>query len=235
MLSPATPPPAPTTQDTPVPVADCRFRALLGEPAWSALPDAVRQRFGKRLAPGEVAVYAGAVVATKLSRTGRLLAQLARVIGAPLPTRDGATGPAVVMVTEEPQLEGQRWVRLYAQPGGSAQMIQSAKRFRGPTGLEEHVGRGMAMELRVSVENGALVFRSNGYFFEALGLRFSLPRVLSPGTMTIIHRQEADGAFTFQLTLDHRVFGRLLDQVARFRDVAPLPRPFALAPPPPIH
>ena len=57
------------------------------------------------------------VVATELSRAGRVLAFLARAIGSPLPLTDGATGPALVVVTEDARLGGQSWLRIYARPG----------------------------------------------------------------------------------------------------------------------
>ena len=83
-------PPGPRREDRPVgfageeAVVDLRFRALVGEEGWSRLPDAVRRRFSKRLAPGSVLLYSGEVLETKLTRAGRCLAFLARAIGAPL-------------------------------------------------------------------------------------------------------------------------------------------------------
>ncbi len=67
---------------------------------------------------------------------------------------NGATGPALVAVVEDERLGGQSWTRLYARPGRFPQTIHSAKRFRGPTGLEEYVGYGIGMALRVTVEDG---------------------------------------------------------------------------------
>lgn len=202
-------------------VTDESFRSLLGDQAWSRLPEAVRQRFSRHLAPGEVELYRGTVVATELSRLGRALSLLARVIGSPLPTANGAVGPAVVAVTEDPALNGRRWLRIYERPGRKPQMIQSTKRFRGTTGLEEYVGAGLSMQLQVSEQDGALVFRSCRYLFEMGPLRLLIPRMLSPGAMTIVHRQEDDGRFSFRLTLDHPRFGRLLYQLAYFHDVEP--------------
>lgn len=204
--------------DAPPPIGDLRFRTLLGEPAWVELPEAVRRRFSKRLAPGETIVYRGEVVATRLSRAGRWLSFLARAIGAPLPLTDGATGPALVVVSEDDRLGGQCWLRIYSRPGRFPQAIHSAKRFRGPTGLEEYVGFGVGMSLRVSVEEWALVFRSAGYFFGLGGWRLAIPRFLHPGEMQIEHRDLGEGRFAFSLLLTHRIFGQLVYQLARFWD-----------------
>ncbi|MDO9381540.1 MAG: DUF4166 domain-containing protein [Hyphomicrobiaceae bacterium] len=201
------------------PVSDLRFRALLGDCAWQQLPHQVRRRFEKCLATGDVVLYRGHVVSTDMSWLGRVLSWLTRPIGAPLPTMNGATGPAVVAVTEDRALGGQRWLRIYERPGRKPQMIQSTKRFRGETGLEEYVGAGISMQLVLSVENRALVFRSRRYLFEVGRLRFPIPALLSPGAMAIVHTQEGDGSFSFRLTLRHAVFGELLHQLALFRDV----------------
>ncbi len=203
----------------PAAIADTRFRALVGEAAWQRLPPAVRRRFSKRLGPNETALYRGRVVATELSMAGRVLAFLARSIGAPLPLSNGATGAAVVAVTEDAAIGGQVWTRTYARSGRFPQVVHSAKRFRGPTGLEEYVGCGIGMELTVHVEDGALVFRSRRYFVEIGGWRVRVSRMLEPGQMQIVHREEsASGSFSFRLTLTHPVFGCMLHQLALFDD-----------------
>lgn len=199
-------------------VTDVRFRALLGEEAWARLPEAVRRRFSKRWKPGDMVVYQGHVVATELSHLGRALAFLTRAIGAPLPLRDGMTGPAVVAVSENAALGGQTWTRAYPRPGNFPQVIHSAKRFSGPTGLEEYVGYGFGMTLRVMEEDGALVFRSERYFFEIRSLRLQIPRFAEPGAMEIVHRDEGGGQFSFRLTLEHKLAGRLMHQLAYFHD-----------------
>jgi hypothetical protein len=199
-------------------IGDLRFRTLVGEGAWAQLPEAVRRRFSKCLAPGEMLFYPGDVVATDLSVAGRVLSFLARAIGSPLPLTNGATGPALVVVTEDALLGGQSWLRIYSRPGRFPQAIHSAKRFWGPTGLEEYVGCRIGMALRVTVEEGALIFRSAGYFLELVGLRLPLPRVLHPGRMQIEHRDRGDGSFDFSLTLTHPLLGRLVHQLAVFHD-----------------
>jgi hypothetical protein len=200
------------------PIEDLRFRTLVGERAWGELPDAVRRRFSKCLGPNEALVYQGLVTATRLSVAGRVLSLLSRAIGSPLPLTNGATGPAVVIVTEDAGLGGQSWLRIYARPGRFPQAIHSAKRFSGPTGLEEYVGCGIGMALRVSVEEGALAFRSAGYFVQIAGWRLPIPLPLQPGQMQIVHRDLGAGSFEFSLSLTHGVFGQLVHQAAVFHD-----------------
>ena len=51
-------------------LGDLRFRALLSAQDWAILPPAIRRRFSRRLAGGATVVYAGIVVATRMSRAG---------------------------------------------------------------------------------------------------------------------------------------------------------------------
>jgi uncharacterized protein DUF4166 len=202
-------------------LGDLRFRALLGEADWAALPPAVRRRFSKRLADGNTAVYVGKVLETWMSRTGWLLAQALRLIGGPLPTARDAGVPAVVSVTEDMAGGGQVWTRLYARRRGFPQVIHSAKRFCGPTGIEEHVGCGVGMTLKVAVEDGALVFRSGRYFVDLGRRRLLLPAWATPGALTVRHVEETEGRFIFSLSIVHPRLGVLIRQVALFREATP--------------
>ena len=197
---------------------DLRFRALIPEADWQSLSPAVRRRFSKRLGEGASAVYAGRVVETRMSLAGWLLAQAARLVGSPLPTSRAAGVASVVTVTEDGTGGGQVWTRLYARRSGFPQMIHSAKRFSGPTGLEEHVGAGLGMALAVGVEDGAIVFRSQGYFFDFFGSRWHLPAWLTPGALTVTHAETGAREFRFTLDIRHPRLGLLIRQEAVFCD-----------------
>jgi hypothetical protein len=199
-------------------LSDLRFRTLIRDADWAALSPSIRRRFTQRLAGGNTIVYSGEVVETQLSRAGWWLAQLLRVIGAPLPLSTDARVPSVVTVTEDMAKGGQVWTRLYARRSGFPQIIHSAKRFAGPTGLEEYVGYGIGVALTVHVDNGALVFRSAGYFLQVLGLRVRLPRWLTPGKLSVTHAELSEGEFSYTLELMHPRLGLLVHQLARFRE-----------------
>jgi hypothetical protein len=197
---------------------DGRFRDLLSPGDWLRLPWPVRRRFSHALSDGETAIYGGEVAHTRLSRFGHLLTQLLRLVGAPLPLRSSARMPATVVVTEDSAFGGQLWTRIYGNAGRFPQVIHSAKRFSGPTGLEECVGRGVGMALTVHVVDRALVFRSAWYFVRLFGTTVRVPAFLSPGRVEVVHREEHDGRFSFTLTLTHPLFGVAVNQVAFFRD-----------------
>ncbi|MEE4451519.1 DUF4166 domain-containing protein [Novosphingobium resinovorum] len=197
---------------------DMRFRALLGAAAWERLPAAVRARFAKRLLPGRSVSYAGQVVTCTMRPVGWLLAQGCRLIGSPLPLGRDAGVAAVVTVTEDGASGGQVWTRMYARPRGFPQVIHSAKRFAGPTGLEEYLGAGFGIALAVEACERGIRFRSDHYFLAIGPVRLRLPRWLAPGALSIDHQDRGEGAFAFTLSLRHRLLGEIIRQVGHFHD-----------------
>jgi hypothetical protein len=198
---------------------DTRFRALMRAEDWMSLPLAIRRRFSKRLANGATVLYAGEVLETTMSRMGWLWAQALRLIGGPLPLTRNRHVPAVVVVTEDHASRGQIWTRLYGRAGRFAQVVQSSKRFGGPTGLEEYVGYGIGMTLTVEAREGALIFRSRDYFVELFGRRWLLPTWLAPGDTVVTHAELPDGRFSFTLQLIHPRLGHMIRQMGMFREV----------------
>lgn len=202
-----------------LPCADNRFRRLLGIDKWMALPPAIRRRFGKRVRGGASVTYRGVVTEMRMNWAGKLLAHAARLIGAPLPYDPSCVGkPAVVVVTEDIAGDGQFWVRQYGRACGFPQMIHSSKRFAGPTGLEEYIGYGIGMALRVDVTKDALLFKSDHYFLTLLGRRWRLPRLVAPGALVVGHHDLGAGAFRFSLRIEHAVLGEVFHQDAVFED-----------------
>jgi hypothetical protein len=231
-IEPKSEPRAGPTPETSAELSDLRFRALMTDTDWASLPISIRRRFSKRLAGGRSVVYSGEILDSWMSRAGWCLAQAARLIGGPLPLmRDGHDPnrngpnrngpsthvPSVVTVTEG--MGGHIWTRLYARRKGFPQVIHSSKRFAGPTGLEEYVGCGVGMALKVYAREGALIFRSAHYFLELFGRRWRLPAWLTPGTLYVTHAELPDGKFSFTLQIFHPRLGLLIRQMAMFREV----------------
>ena len=199
-------------------IDDHRFRALLSDDDWGRLPLAIWRRFSKRLADGKTIVYVGEVDQASISLAGRCVAQIVRVIGGPLPTGAETGVPMIVAVTEDAATGGQIWTRMTGRRSGFPQVISSCKRFAGPTGLEEYVGCGISVALRICVAHEALVFRSAGYVLQIGRSKWPLPEWLTPGALTVTHSDLGDGAFRFTLEILHPHLGRLLRQSAVFKE-----------------
>lgn len=198
---------------------DSRFSALLGAAAWQRLPAPIQHRFGKRVKGGASVAYQGIITKMEVNLAGWLFAQAARVIGAPLPYDRACVGqPAVVVVTEDIAGSGQFWIRQYGRKSGFPQVVHSSKRFAGPTGLEEYIGYGIGMALKVEATDDALLFKSDHYFLALFGRRITLPKLLSPGALVVGHHDLGNGAFRFSLNLRNRLFGQFLAQDAVFQD-----------------
>jgi hypothetical protein len=199
---------------------DLRFRKLLRPQDWETLAPAIRTRFSKRLGPGASIVYRGEIVETRMSRFGRMFVTALRIIGAPLPLDCNNAGAAtVVTVTEAAGSKGQIWTRQYNRRNGFPQVIHSSKGFRGPTGLEEAVGHGIGMSLKLKTKPDQLLFISNQFFVTLLGRRIALPKPLCPGRLVVGHRELGGGCFEYTLDLRHPYLGELLFQRATFHDM----------------
>ncbi|WP_366944116.1 DUF4166 domain-containing protein [uncultured Roseobacter sp.] len=205
--------------DPHLPRKDTRFSKLLGQEMWHRMPPAIRQRFGKRVRGGASVAYQGVVTDMQMNWAGWLLSQAARLVGGPLPYDMSCVGqPAIVVVTEDIAGNGQFWIRQYGRQSGFPQMVHSSKRFTGPTGLEEYIGYGIGMALKVEAQEAALLFKSDHYFLSLLGLRIRMPGWISPGALTIGHHDLGGGSFRFSLRLTNRLFGLLIGQDAVFQD-----------------
>jgi hypothetical protein len=215
------PPSFDSNESTDGSLSDTRFRALLSDIDWERLPPATRQRFSKRLADGRTAIYVGEIDEASFGWAGWCLAQAARLIGGPLPTGAETSVPMIVTVTEDAATDGQVWTRICTRRNGFPQVIHSSKRFSGSTGLEEYVGFGICMALRILVEDRALLFRSAGYFLQVGRLRVPLPASLTPGVLTVTHSDLGGGKFRFTLEIVHPRFGTLMRQSAVFREANP--------------
>lgn len=199
---------------------DRRFRALLSDDDWGRLPVATWRRFSKRSASGRTIIYVGKVEDCHHSRIGWWIVQLMRVIGAPLPTGTETKVPMVVTVIEDAVSGGQIWSRVCARSSGFPQVIHSAIRFAGPTGLEEYVGFGISMALRLRVDDGALLFESAAYFLSFGRLRLKLPQWLTPGVVTAAHIDLGGGAFRVTLSVAHPRWGELVRKSAVFHEAS---------------
>lgn len=190
------------------------FRRLLGGPAWRELPAAVQHRFAvtAHLTP---TVYEG-TVSVRASLIGKLIAQACRLVGTPLAPWTGDGVPVRVDVWGDTD-GGLVWDRTYAFADRPVCRVSSKKMMGADGRLMEVVQGGLGMTLALSVEAGALHFRSTGYFFTAAGRRIPIPGLITPGRAHVTHEDQGGGWFRFTLGFVHPLLGETMFQTGLFR------------------
>jgi len=191
---------------------DPSFERLLGELAWRRLAPAVRERFRWKPAPGAEIRYVGEMAMVRSSHLGWVMAQLCRLIGTPLAPHRGTHVPVTVSLSLDSDGAGVVWRRLYRFPGRRAVVCVSVKKATDAEGLIECVGSGVGMWLRLSEHAGALHFRSTGYFWALGRRRLALPDWLTPGALTVVHSDQAQGRFRFVISVVHPLLGETFFQ-----------------------
>jgi hypothetical protein len=192
------------------------LQTVLGDAAWSRLPQAVRVRFAD---PAVAVDYVGEFDIVRASWLGRVLALACRLLGTPVVPRTGLHIPAIVHVGPTPG--GVAWNREYRWPDGRACLVRSTKTFDASGRLVERLPARLCMPLQVCEQNGVLHFISRGYYFDfggaGKGFKLPLPKLFSPGTTHVKHIDEAGGWFRFTMTVTHPFFGEMFHQTGRFR------------------
>ncbi len=195
-----------------------RYPSLLAED-WKTLPLSLQTRFVKTIPARRSLIFQGRIHKTRLTKLGSLLSHLCKLIGSPLPLSANCRGSATVIVTEAKHFNGQYWTRIYPSRKQFPQVIQSIKRFDGPTGLEEQISSHIGMALNLKPGEKSLTFSSDHYYIRLSGRRYRLPECLTPGQLTVTHTETGPRRFRYTLSLKHRLFGELVYQTAIFEEV----------------
>ena len=208
--------PKPVTAPRRVVARPVDFHRLLGGPAWRSLPYAVQRRFGPNAHMIPVR-YAGEMV-VRASAFGWLIAQACRLLGTPLAPWTGEAVPVAVDVYTDAK-GALVWDRTYAFKR-HGQVKVTSKKVAGRKGeLMEVIHGGLGMMLEVSAEDGALHFRSAGYFLQLAGvIRLPIPALLTPGAAHVVHEDLGGERFRFTLTFTHPIAGETFFQTGVFLD-----------------
>ncbi len=182
---------------------------------WEKLPETVRARFAQD--PAEVTHYTGIMTEVACSRLGWLMAQMGRLVRAPLIPHQGHNIRIAVHVFA-PGDGSVMKERTYFFPGKKPLRVTSAMRIGAAGYFQECVHGGIGMNMRIFAENDALHFVSDHYFCTLFGRQRRIPHLLTPGTTHVVHSDAEDGQFRVHLEMHHPLFGRTFLQSGLFRE-----------------
>lgn len=197
------------------------FRSVLGEAAWQRLGEVVRRHYSLRAFSGDSVTVRGRMDEVWRGRWAWLLLPAGRLFGALVPYQ-GRDVPIEVHYRCHPDSARLSWDRCFHFAGRPVFHFRSFMEAAPHTRHEvvEYVRFGLGLRLRVSAEDGALVFRDAGYVWRlGRGPRVPLPLHLLLGRAYVEERPVPgdDGAFTMQMRIRHPWWGDVFRYSGRFR------------------
>jgi len=99
------------------------------------------------------------------------------------------------------------WSRVLKYPDNKKDYFFSKMIYLQDHELIETVRFGFGLRLKVSVEKGNLVFRSNGYIWQCGKLNLTFPDWLVLGNATIIEAPITNQQFKLDFSISHPLFG----------------------------
>ncbi|AMK77182.1 MULTISPECIES: DUF4166 domain-containing protein [Methylomonas] len=109
------------------------------------------------------------------------------------------------------------WQRTMTYPDGKTDCFSSRMSYAADHELIETIGFGFGLRLNVSVENGELLYRSNGHFWQCGSLRMNIPDWLLLGSASISERAVSDDEFYLDFSIRHPWWGESYYYRGNFR------------------
>lgn len=190
------------------------FEEVLGED-WRRLGPVIRRHYFLRAFSNDAICVKGVMHEVEHSAIARLLLPFARIVGALVPYR-GRDVPIEVHYAARPDDGTLHWDRVFHFSGRKPFHFRSHMQQIGPNRVIEFVRFGVGMQLRVTAEDGALVFRDEGYVWRLFGHDLPLPVGLFLGAGYIEERPIDERSFSMRMTLKHPLFGELFRYSGRF-------------------
>jgi hypothetical protein len=182
------------------------MQQALGE-EWNQLDVIVRRHY--QMAPGTCAdmIIQGYMDRVHHSNIAKLFLLPGRIFGALVPYRGNNIPTEVKNWTKKENHKAMFWHRTLQFPNKPLTEFRSRMEYIGSNEIIEYVRFGLGIRMRMSVQDGALVFTSTGYVWDIGVVRIPIPTWAILGDATIIERATSDQEFYIDFTMVHPLFG----------------------------
>ncbi len=181
------------------------FQTVLAE-NWETLGAVIKRHYFLRPFSTDSICVSGEMTEVYHSLIAKLFIPFGLLFGAVVPFR-GENIPIDVHYNSSPDNAHLYWDRIFKFPGRSHFHFKShMEKLEGPEVIE-FVRFGVGMRLKVTAENGAIVFRDNGYIWRIFGKHIPIPVNLLFGHAYVEERQIDENRFSMKMILEHPLFG----------------------------
>jgi len=183
------------------------IKKALGE-NWDKLADVIKRHYD--ITPGQSSnmTIKGIMDEVYHSSIAKLFILPGRIFGALVPYKGKNIPTEVHNWTTIDNNEAMFWHRTLTFPGKSPAIFKSRMEHIKDDEIIEYVRYGMGIRMKMSVENGALIFKSIGYVWKLAGMEIPIPNWAILGDAEIIEKAISDDEFFIDFKIIHPLFGR---------------------------
>jgi len=183
------------------------IKKALGE-NWDNLADVVKRHYD--ITPGQSSnmTIKGIMDEVYHSSIAKLFILPGRIFGALVPYKGKNIPTEVHNWTTVDNDDAMFWHRTLTFPGKPPAIFKSRMEHIKDDEIIEYVRYGMGIRMKMSVENGALIFKSIGYVWKLAGMEIPIPNWAILGDAEIIEKAISDDEFFIDFKIIHPLFGR---------------------------
>ena len=116
-------------------------------------------------------------------------------------------GTAETQVRKIAENNDLNWQRFMCYADNKSDYFGSRMVYVAEHELCEHIGFGFALNLVLEIDNGDLLYRSNGHYWQCGKINFRIPDWLLLGTASIREHAISETAFYLDFRIQHPVWG----------------------------
>jgi len=191
------------------------FKLILGN-QWNDLGEVIQKHYFLRSYSNDHICVTGVMGEINHSFLAKLLIPFGMLFGALVPYK-GKDIPIEVNYHTKNVNGNIYWDRVFMFPGKRPYHFRSFMQPAKNNDVVEYVRFGVGMRLKVTAEQGSLVFRNNGYIWRVANICIPIPLHLIIGTAYIEECPIDSTRFSMKMELKHPLFGTLFQYRGKFR------------------
>lgn len=181
----------------------CLMQQVLGDD-WEKLPPVIQRHY--QITPAQPSFTVTGTMAISYPFWIKPILIITRLLGALIDLKgENMQVQVKKWITDNPHV--MYWRRDIQAPNGERTVFASRMEYQQPNELIEIVGGGFGIRLKLSVENGKLVYRSQTHLLKLGKIIIPIPDWLVLGHATIIEEALSDDAFVLDFKIIHPLWG----------------------------
>ena len=191
------------------------FQLVLGD-QWDDLGHVIKQHYSLRPFSDDYICVSGVMSEVYHSPMAKLLIPFAMLFGAVVPFR-GSDVPIEVHYNSNTNNGNLYWDRIFKFSDKNHFHFKSHMEHIQDNEVVEFVRFGVGMRLKVTAEEGAIIFRDNGYIWRLPGVTIPIPINLMFGSAYVEERPIDENTFSMKMIIKHPLFGVMFRYSGKFK------------------